>query len=254
MINELTSDNSYRPKGTYIFALCCLMITAGTLMFENLEFYYGARESGGIPFLVRLTVPFQHGFNEIPRIVHLVIMIILFVLVARPVEKVLGTFRFMLFSGFIWAAYVIVHRLLEMQGHGFHPFIWSYSVVLWYILGEAKFLKTRSSYQENYRLLRAVIGLMWIGAPIMMMFIPLHFDNSWDISLLDSLWRGNILHILALIMGILGVLVFKGHIRKRLLSFTRKKKLNVATLDTITFYVCLTIPLFLLAIVYIKPT
>jgi hypothetical protein len=254
MINELTSDNSYRPKITYVLALCCLMITAGTLMFTNLEAYYGASDSGGIPFLVRLTVPFQHGFSIIPRVVHMAIIIVLFLLIARPVEKILGSLRFLLFTGFCGALYVITHRVLEMQGHGFHPIIWSYSIILWYILGEAKFIKTRSSFQENYRLLRIVIVVMWVVAPLMMMFIPLHFNNTAQTSLLESLWLGNVFHILAILLGFAGVLIFKKTIRKRMLGFARKKNLKYSPLDKFAFFAALLIPLFLLAIVYIKPT
>lgn len=254
MINELTSDSSYKPRATYIFAFCCLMITAGTLMFTNLESYYGAKDAGGVPFLVRVTVPFQHGFSTIPRVVHISIIIVLFLLIARPVEKVLGTFRFVIFTGVCWGFYVITHRVLEMQGHGFHPIIWSYSIILWYILGEAKFIKTRSSFQENYRMLRAVIGLMWIGAPLMMMFIPLHFKNTAATSLAESLWLGNVFHILAIFLGFAGVLVFKSYIRKRMLYFARKKKLEHSPMDNIAFFACFLIPIFLLSIVYIKPT
>jgi len=254
MINELTSDNSYRPKITYVLALCCLMITAGTLMFANLDAYYGASDSGGVPFLVRLTVPFQHGFSAIPRIVHLAIILVLFSLIARPVEKVLGSMRFLLFTGVCWGLYVITHRVLEMQGHGFHPIIWSYSIILWYILGEAKFIKTRSSFQENYRSLRIIIGLMWVVAPLMMMFIPLHFNNTAETSLAESLWLGNVFHILAILLGFAGVLVFKKTIRSRMLSFARKKNFKSSPVDKIVFYAAFLIPLFLLAIIYIKPT
>ena len=227
MINELTSDTSFRPKATYLFMLCCLLITAGTIMFQNLEAYYGVKDSGGIPILVRTTVPFQHGFNTIPRVVHLCINLVLLMLVARPVEKVLGTFRFALLTGVCWVTYVILHRVLEMQGHGFHPMIWTYSIILWYILGEAKFLKTRSSFQENYRLLRAVIALMWLGAPIMMVFIPLHFKNTSETSILSSLWLGNVFHILSLVLGIAAVLVFKGFIRKECWYSHEKRSLKL---------------------------
>jgi len=239
MINELTSDSTYRPRVTYVFALCCLMITAGTLMFANLESYYGAKDPGGVPILVRFTVPFQHGFSAIPRVVHIAIILVLFLLIARPVEKVLGSLRFLLFTGVCWALYVITHRLLEMQGHGFHPIIWSYSIILWYILGEAKFLKTRSSFQENYRMLRAVIGVMWLAAPVMMMFIPLHFTNNSTISLAESLWLGNVFHILAILLGFGGILVFKSTIRKRMMTFARKKKLETSPVIRLYFlHVC----------------
>lgn len=250
MINELTSDISYRPRATYLLALCCIMITSGTLMFTNLESYYGIKDAQGIPLLTRATVPFQHGFYTIPRIVHLSIIIILFLLIARPVEKVLGTYRFVLFTMICWLIYFVTHRLFEMQGHGFHPIIWSYSILLWYILMEAKFLKTRSSFQENYRLLKTVIIIMWSVAPIMMMFIPLHFTNNPDISMGECLWLGNIFHLMGLVVGLGGIFFFKSHIRQKLLSFARKEKFDVEKRDTAAFLFCLIIPLFLVSIVY----
>lgn len=253
MINELTADNTYKPRATYILAFCCLMITGGTLMFQNLESIFGARELGGIPPLARLTIPFQHGFSTIPRVVHLSIILILFLLISRPVEKILGTTQFIIFTAICWIFYVITHRYLEMQGHGFHPIIWSYSIVLWYILGEAKYIKTRSSFQENYRLLRVVVGLMWIVAPIMMMFIPLHFTNTSETSLIESLWLGNVCHILAIFLGFSGILFFKKRIRSRMVNFARKKKLTYSKYDKLMAMSCLLIPLFLLAILYINP-
>ncbi len=253
MINELTSDNTYRPKATYTLAFCCLMITGGTLMFQNLESIFGARELGGIPPLARMTIPFQHGFSTIPRIVHLSIILILFVLISRPVEKILGTMRFVIFTAICWIFYVATHRFLEMQGHGFHPIIWSYSIVLWYILGEAKYIKTRTSFQENYRLLKVTIVIMWVIAPVMMMFIPLHFTNTSETSLIESLWLGNICHILAIFLGIAGILIFKKRIRKRMINFARKKKLTYSKYDKFAVIGSLLIPLFLLAILFYNP-
>jgi membrane associated rhomboid family serine protease len=253
MINELTADNTYRPKATYILAFCCLMITGGTLMFQNLESIFGARELGGIPPLARLTVPFQHGFSTIPRIVHLSIILILFLLISRPVEKILGTTRFVAFTAICWIFYVLTHRFLEMQGHGFHPIIWTYSILLWYILGEAKYIKTRTSFQETYKLLKVIILSMWIVAPIMMMFIPLHFTNTSETSLIESLWLGNICHILAVFLGIGGILIFKKRIRNRMIKFARKKKLIYSKYDKFAVISCLLVPLFLLAILYINP-
>tara|TARA_B100001939_G_C16939419_1_gene617656 strand:+ start:543 stop:1301 length:759 start_codon:yes stop_codon:yes gene_type:complete len=252
MINELTADNNLRPRATYILAFCCVMITGGTLMFPLLESTYGAGNFGGIPILSRLTVPFQHGFGFTPKVVHLSIMLVLFGLISRPVEKVLGTTRFVLFTGVCWLFYVVVHRVFEMQGHGFHPIIWSYSIILWYILGEAKYIKTRSSFQENYRLLRLVISLMWVVAPVMMMFIPLHFSNTAETSLAESLWLGNIFHILALLLGVAGILFFKPIIRKRLLLLARKKKLENSKYDKKVSFACILIPIFLLTVFFLR--
>lgn len=254
MINEIVQDSSYRPRATYVLALCCIMVTGATLLFPNLDLIFGAKDPGGIPMLVRLTVPFQHGFSDmgfeaVPRLVHLTIMLILFVVVARPVEKVVGTFRFVLFTGVCWAFYALTHRLLELQGHGFHPIMWAYSVVLWYILSEAKFIKTRSSFQEQYRLLRGIILLMWIAAPLMMIFIPLHFKNSAQITLYESAYYGNILHVLGFVLGLLGIVFMRKHIRKRMMPFARKKKFKREPLDNLAFYACFGIPV-LMALIF----
>lgn len=253
MINELVQDTTYRPRATYAFAICCIIVTSATLIFPNLDAIFGARESGGISILSRLTVPFQHGFSEmgfgaIPRIVHLILMLTLFVLVARPVEKVIGTFRFVLFTGACWLAYFFAHRLLEMQGHGFHPILWAYSVVLWYILGEGKFIKTRSSFQEQYRLLRGLVLLMWIAAPLMMIFIPLHFQNSAQITLVESAYYGNILLIVGMAMGLIGIVFLRKHIRQRMLVFARKKKLPKEPLDNLAFYATFGVPILLVIV------
>lgn len=252
MINELTADNKFRPRATYIFACCCLMITGGTLMFPLLESMYGASEFGGVSLITRLTVPFQHGFGFTPKIVHISIILVLFGLISRPVEKVIGTTRFVIFTGICWVFYVITHRFFEMQGHGFHPIIWSYSIILWYILGEAKYIKTRSSFQENYKLLRLIIILMWVVAPVMMMFIPLHFNNTTETSLVESLWLGNIFHMLAFVLGISGIFVFKSIIRKRMLMFARRQKLEYYEYDKLITYACLLVPVFLLTVFFLR--
>lgn len=250
MINEIVSDNTYKPRATYIFALCCVMVTLATLVFPNLDAYFGAKDEGNIPLIVRTTVPFQHGFSEMTRLVHLGIMLLLMLFISRPLEKVIGTFRFVLFFGISWVSYVIIHRLLEMQGHGFHTILWAQSVILWYVLGEAKYIKTRSSFQENYRLLRAIIGAMWILAPVMMVFIPLHFKNSASISLFESAWNGNVFHLLGLLLGVLGTALFRPVIRKRMMSFGRKKKFYKESLDNLAFYGCFVIPVWLAIIVF----
>ena len=119
------------------------------------------------------------------------------------------------------------------------------------ILSQSKYLKTKSAFEDYYRLLLGVEIIIWLIVPIVMIFIPLYYNS--DSSLIDRIFLGNIFHIIGGVIGLLMGYLYKSHIKKMLLHQMKKKYINHSTLDKYAFLIAMIVPLYLIAIFFINP-
>ncbi|PHQ79228.1 MAG: hypothetical protein COB65_12900, partial [Thalassobium sp.] len=154
-------------------------------------------------------------------------------------------------TGISWFLYLLVHRLFEMQGHGFHAIIVSYSVVAWIILLEGSFIKTRSPFEEYYRTLKMVIMLLWAGLLVSMPFVPLHYNSTAQTTMGESILLGNFFFIPAFIAGLIGLVLWRKKMRERLVLFARRKKFYPEKDDRLAGLLSLGIPLYLIALFFL---
>ena len=77
-------------------------------------------------------------------------------------------------------------------------------------------------YDEYYKTLWALILIVIIVIPILLSIIPIYFDS--DATFAEQVIKGNILHLLLLILGMVFMYLWKEQARQRLLYFAKKKK------------------------------
>jgi membrane associated rhomboid family serine protease len=248
MFSELFTNRQITPLQTYVIILCSLGVTVATIFFSNLENVFGSFGTG-TTFINRLTLVFQHGFDHISAIIHLVIDCVFLFIFGSFLEKTIGPFYFFLLNLYAFAVYILLHQVLFMTGHGASGIICAYIPPLLYILNEGRILKPRSVFDEIYRILRNLIMLVLVLFPLLLAIIPIYFDSE------APLWRaiilGNIFPIAGLLTGIGFIYLYKRKIFERLKQFARKKKFDISgsakyPLQFIIIYPLLVIAGFLL--------
>lgn len=250
MFNDIRGDLRVRTYVSYILAICMIGITSITILIPELKTLYSA-DDGSINILIRFTIPFQHGFDSISAVIHLVINLLLLWFIGTFLEKIIGSFRFLMITLASYFFYILAHRLLILIGHGFTPIILSYSGVLFMVMAEGRFVKTRSSSEEYFRTLVGIQVMVWVLFPFVVSFIPLYFDSQ--MSVLQNVFYGNITHLIGGVVGILAGFVIRGHIREKLIQHTRKRYLRHGKLDKLAVSFALIFPLYLIFVFFYNP-
>lgn len=243
MFSEIFSNRQIRVYQVYSLMLCSIIVTVASMVFPNLQHVFGSFDDHSTS-IQRLTLVFQHGFDNLSGIVHLFINIILFIFIGISTEKILGPFYFFILTLSAILFYLIVHSVFQMTGHGAAGVLYAYAPVIFYSLNEGRLLKTRSVFDEMYRNLRTVLVIMYTVLPILMAVVPIHFDS--DLPFVKALLFGNIFHISATLLGIIFMLIFKEKIRLRLKHFAKKKKFATEPTDRFSFWLAMVYPLIIL--------
>jgi len=251
MFDDIRGDTRNSTLVSYVVAACAIIITTACLMVPELKALYGVTNELWAHGIVRLTIPFQHGFDDLSAVLHLIINLIFMWFFGTYLEKVIGSFRFLFITMVSWGVFVLVHRSFSLIGHGLTPIIMTYSGVMMFVLIEGKFVKTRSVFEDYYRTLRLLMIVLWVGFPVLMAFVPIYYDSS--LTGADAVFYGNIAHISGLILGLILGFVFRGHIRSKMVQRTRKRYIKHGKLDDLAFYAALVIPLYLIFVFLIRP-
>ncbi len=111
---------------------------------------------------------------------------ILLVLVGPPVERQLGTLRFLLLTLIAIATTGIVRLVTGIDFNGASAIIWAYAPLLWWLIRQKK-----STDQA------AILWVMWLIVPLTM-GILLMLNGT---PLLKAVFWGNIYHIAGTIVG-----------------------------------------------------
>ncbi len=251
MLDEIRGNVKLKSYVSYVFIACMIIITSLSIIYPNLKDLYGNNGKIAVNYLLRITIPFQHGFTDVSAVIHLIINLILFWFLGTFIEKVIGSFRFLVLTCLSCFVYIIFHRLLLSLGQGFSPVIMTYAGFVFMILNQSKYLKTKSAFDDYYRLLLGMEIIIWLIVPVIMMFIPLYYDS--DSSLVDAFFLGNIFHVIGGLIGVAMGYYFKRHIKEMLLHQMRKKYIKYSVLDQYSFLIAMLVPLYLILIFFINP-
>lgn len=238
MFDEIKSSWRPWPIVCTVFIFTFTAVTLSTVFFANLKSSMGCY-SNDCSFIQRLTVAYQHGFDEISSLIHLMVDIVLMILLGTFTEKVLGNFRFLILTISTILLYTLVHNLFGMIGHGASPIIYAYVPFVFYSLTEGRLIKTRSAYDDHFRELRNVLIIVVFLLPVLFSFVPINFDSNF--SWVDCIIYGNLFNLIGLVSGILFLSVYKNHLRSRLKTMSRKKKFDPDSFEKETKYLALII-------------
>lgn len=224
------------PVVSLIFTLTFTAVTVATLLMTNLRNSMGCW-SGDCDFGQRITVAYQHGFDEISAVIHLLVDIVLMIILGAYAEKIMGNFRFFILTVTTMFVYTFIHYLFKMIGHGASPIIYAYVPIVFYSLNEGRLIKTRSAYDDHFRELRNVLLVVVFVLPVLFSFVPINFDSNF--SLADSILYGNLFNLVGLACGFVFLYLFRPHIRSRLKTISRKKKFDADIFENETRYASL---------------
>jgi membrane associated rhomboid family serine protease len=251
MFDDIRGDIRLKTYVSYILAACMVIITTITIFIPELKALYGVGDGPAVNIFVRLTIPFQHGFDNFSSIIHLVFNLILMWVLGTYLEKVLGSYRFLIATLVSFFVYVLFHRLLLLIGHGFTPILMTYSGVMFVVMAEGRYVKTRSIFENYFTTLRGVQLGVWLLLPVLMVFVPLYYNSISP--LFQNIFYGNITHVLCGATGVALGFVFRRHIRKKLTQQTRKHYIKHSKWDRLAVYVAFGFPLYLALIFFARP-
>ncbi len=249
MFDDIRGDIRLKTYVSYILTACMVIITLITILIPELNSLYGVGDGPAVNIFVRLTIPFQHGFDNVSSMFHLGLNLILMWALGTYLEKVLGSYRFLITTVASFFMYVLFHRLLLLIGHGFTPILTSYSGVMFVVMVEGRYVKTRSVFEDYFKTLRGFQLGVWILLPVLMAFVPLYY-NSLS-SLWENIFYGNITHLVCGAIGVALGFAFRQHIRNKLTQQTRKRHIKHSKLDRLAVYVAFGFPLYLALIFFI---
>lgn len=234
MFDQIRSDLRIKPRVSAVLILTAIAMTIMLIMAPQLRLNYGVHDSLGVSFSTRMTAPFCHGYSTTTAIIHLIADVVLFYLIASFLEKILGSFRFLIVTLASYIAYVVIHRALLMIGHGLTPIIMTYSGMMFVVLFEGRYVKTNTVFDDYYKTLWGVQIALWLIAPIIFSIIPIYFDAQSD--LIGKIILGNTAHFVCGILGIIMGFIFRPYIRKKLVQYTRKKYIKHERIDDWSWY------------------
>ena len=251
MFDDIKGDTRLKTYVSRILIACIVIITSISIVIPELKVLYGVQDGPAVNIFTRLTIPFQHGFDNVSAIFHLGFNLVIMWVIGTYLEKVLGSYRFLVTTLASFFMYVVVHRLLLLIGHGFTPILMSYSGVMFVVMAEGRYVKTRSMFEDYFKTLRGVQLGVWVLLPVLMIFVPLYYNS------LSSLWQnifyGNITHVICGATGVGLGLVFRQHIRQKLTQQTRKHYIKHSKSDRLAVYFALGFPVYLLLIYFLRP-
>lgn len=143
------------------------------------------------------TAVFLHGWPGMPLLLHLAGNLILLALVGLPVERCIGSRRFLLITLIAIAVAGMIRWLTGLEFNGASAFIWAYAPLLWWLIRQGK---------ETDKV--ALLWLMWLVVPLAMGII-LAINGS---NLLAALLLGNVYHLSATAVGFAAVWLWQNGI------------------------------------------
>jgi membrane associated rhomboid family serine protease len=251
MYDDIRGDLRIKPLVSWITLGACLLATLAVLLDERFEHIFGVYHSQGVNFFTRATAPLVHGYSTITSLLHILSTIVLMYFLGTFLEKVIGSFRFLLLTLISMGVYVLIHRGMLFIGHGFTPVLMTYSGVLLITQLEARFVKTNTVFDDYYRLMWTVLGLTWVIIPIIFSVAPVYFDSKAKMG--QMLLYGNLLNVVCFLTGLLLALLFRKDIRDRLVHYTRKKYALRTKADEWAWVGALIMPFYLVIIFLWRP-
>lgn len=243
MFDQIRSDFRIKPRVSVVLVVTASIMTVLLILAPQLRLNYGVHDTLGVSLVTRMTAPFCHGYSTITTLLHLAANVILFYFIASFLEKILGSYRFLIATGVSYILYIAVHRLMLMIGHGLTPIVMTYSGIMFIVMFEGRYVKTNTVFDYYYKTLWGIQIALWLIAPIVFSIIPIYFDAQSNVY--EKIILGNTAHLICGIAGIVLGFVFRGHIRKKLVQYTRKKYIKHDPIDDWSWYLSFGFMLFL---------
>jgi hypothetical protein len=251
MLDQIRGDLRIQPRVSVVIAVTAIALTSLMFFEPKLTSVYGVNNNDGVSFWTRTSVPFIHGYDTsaITGFALLGINIFLFYLLGTFIEKILGGLRFLILCSVTFLVYILLHRAMLMIGHGLTPLIMAFSSFSLILLLECRFVKTSSSYDDYFKTMWIVNIFVWLATPVLMSIIPIYFDSHT--TGINAVITGNILIVAGWITGLIMGFIFRGHLRKNLVHYARKKYIKHSKIDNSAWIVALLIPIYLLLLFFI---
>ena len=243
MYNQLKEVGNNKTFVTYSLIFCLIAIMGGTYVFDNLAIVFDTFTEKA-PFIRQFLYVFYPGFEGIGALIHLGITIFLLTVLGMYLEKILGSFKFLLYNIAVIIVYGLVVRKMGLFSLGSTALIWSYIPLILYSLNESRRIKTRVMFEEYYRFVRTTAYVLITIIPVFNIF--LQFFLRGQISNLEGFKQGLAPFAITTALGIVGLLILKPGIKPKLKSFARRKKLDYSSLDFYGRLGALIFPLYVL--------
>ena len=108
MLDDIRGNVKLKSYVSYVFIICMVLVTFLLIAYPNLKELYGNNGKIGLNYLIRITVPFQHGFSDLSAVIHLIINLIFFWFFGTFIEKIIGSFRFLILTTISFFIFSIV--------------------------------------------------------------------------------------------------------------------------------------------------
>lgn len=244
MIDQIRDTFNGKTTGTYMLILCSLGITIAAMLFPNLQNVYGLFHSEAE--LKFFTYLFYHGFDEGSSMIHLMLNITLLIMIGNFCEKIMGRFVFLVHMTAVATIYALILRQTDIWHLAATGYTFSLFPVVQYALYESRRIKTRSIYDDHYRLLKLLTIIALIVVPIINIF--LQFFLRGNIPYSEAAYHGLMPFAVAYGIGIVGMLVVRPFVKRKLRVFHKKKKFVESNLDKAAGFVIYLMPAYLLVI------
>jgi len=232
------------------FILCCIGITLGCLVFNNLSGIFDPAQNSKLSDFHLFSFIFFHGFDDLSGILHLLLNIYFFAVVGMIAEKVLGSIRYFFVLIISILMYGFSMTLFDIYAPSATGIIWCLMPIVFFILLEGRRIKTRSMYEENYSFLRINLIVLCTVLPIFTVFLQFYLSKE-SISTIEAIRNGIVPFIICSFIGLIMAYFLRGHIKSKLKSFNRKKKLEYSEWDKKATWLSMLFPLYLFLLLYI---
>ncbi len=214
MANPFVSPYDPKPYLTYLYGLACLIVTASPLTFPRLENLFLTTPGAADPWHL-LTASLSHGFPLVPPLLHLTLQLLLLLVLGPMLERTLGSWRFgcLVVAGIVTNA--VVCYLSPVAALGASGVIWIFGPAIYLLLREARItLGAAVRRSAKYQILGNLLVLMYVIAPLIMTAVP--YLTGFRGNLLQAFIMGNMVHLLATLIGIVALPFLRRRIQRRL--------------------------------------
>lgn len=175
MFDEIKKDPTRKPILTYFIAILSLIISGFTIISPELSYSIFGSPDGSVSVFKIFTLPFQHGFDRLSALAHLVFMLFFWISIGSFIEKVLGPERFVLLVTSTIAIYGITTFFLGLPGHGLSPLIFALIPVMVVAMLEAVEIKLAHAYSKVFKMYRNMMALFVLVCFVMLSILPIYF-------------------------------------------------------------------------------
>jgi hypothetical protein len=247
MYEELRSTDNKKTVITFILTGVMLCVLIGVKMFPKLQGIFDVLNNE-IHFFRRFGFIFYQGFSQIAYTewLHFFINVYFLFVLGSYLEKVLGSWRYLLLIGCTIIVYGSITYYFELFSPGTTGVLWAFVPVVFYSLLEARRIKTRSMFEDYYKFLRLNAALIAIILPIFMIFLQFYLRG--EISYSQAIYHGLVPFLSCLAVGVVFTYFNRAHLKNRLKSFNYRKKLKYTNNDKLAPYVALLIPAYIFII------